>query len=36
MLIGLYRMVAEFLNTIRVTPEKYLPGWPPEGISAHT
>lgn len=28
MLIGLYRMVAGFLNTMRVSPEDYLPGWP--------
>lgn len=28
MLIGLYRMAAGFLNTLRVVPEPYLPGWP--------
>lgn len=30
MLIGLYRMAAGFLNTLRVVPEPYLPGWPDE------
>lgn len=30
MLVGLYRMAAGFLNTMRVAPEPYLPGWPDE------
>ena len=28
MLVGFYRMVAVFLNTVRVQPESDLPGWP--------
>ncbi|GAA4668276.1 carboxymuconolactone decarboxylase family protein [Gordonia humi] len=28
MLVGLYRMLAGFLNAARVTPEEHLPGWP--------
>ncbi|MWA02672.1 carboxymuconolactone decarboxylase family protein [Actinomadura sp. LD22] len=30
MLVGLYRMAAGFLNTLRVVPEPYLPDWPSE------
>lgn len=28
MLVGLYRMIAGFLNVLRVSPEPELPGWP--------
>ncbi len=31
MLVGLYRMVAGFLNAARVASEPYLPSWPDEG-----
>ncbi|OUS82222.1 carboxymuconolactone decarboxylase family protein [Rhodococcus sp. NCIMB 12038] len=33
MLIGLYRMVAGFLNTMGVPRETYLPGWPQEATA---